>query len=330
MFKKLEDISEFIENHPLVTKTIDLLKQKSLPGFKGVSIMKIGSFIYRETQRDDIMTRANSMAFSFFISLFPFMIILFSIVSFVPIENIQNMVSDLIMDLLPYQAYVFIMDLLGDVFSRDRVDLLSIGFVLAIYFASNGMEAMMRGFDKNYDFTFRKRGWLQRRAAAVRLTFLIGFLCVLALILIFGSGILFAWLQANTIVGGWEFFSYKLIRWLFILLLIYSIIANIYHFAPPTKKRFGFFSIGTNFATLLSLLSSVLFSWFVNQFGNYDNFYGPLGTLVMVMLWLQINCFILLAGFELNAGIAVHRDISDQRRNKSVLAAAKAKEEEES
>ncbi len=254
------------------------------------------------------------MAFSFFISLFPFMIILFSIVSFFPIENIQNMIGDLIKDLLPGQAYTYIMELVGDVFSRDRLDLLSIGFILAMYFASNGMEAMMRGFDKNFDFTFRKRNWIQRRLAAVRLTFLIGLLCILSLALIFGSGILFNWLQNNTLLGGWEFFSYKLIRWFFIFLLVYSIIASIYRFAPPTKKRFGYFSIGTNFATLFSLLSSLAFTYFVDQFGNYDNFYGPLGTFVMVMLWLQINCFILLAGFELNAGIAVHRDLTEHRK----------------
>ena len=316
MHKLYQHISLFIQNHPLVKHFILLLKNNSLPGFKGVSIYKILTFVGRETYRDDIMTRANSMAFSFFISLFPFMIILFSIVSFFPIENIQTLVSDLIKDLLPSQAHEFIMALLGDVFSRDRLDLLSVGFVLAIYFASNGMEAMMRGFDKNYDFTFRKRNWILRRVAAVRLTFFIGFLCILAFAVIFGSSLLIAWLKANTVIGGWEFFSYKLIRWFFVFLLYYGIIATIYRFAPPVKKRFGWFSIGTNFATLFSLLSSLAFTYFVDKFGNYDNFYGPLGTFVMVMLWLQINCYILLAGFELNAGIAVHRDL-DERRRKS-------------
>lgn len=279
--------------------------------------MKILSFLYKESMRDDMVTRANSMAFSFFISLFPFMIILFSIVSFFPIENIQHLVGDLIRDILPDQAYSFIMMLLGEVFSRDRIDLLSLGFVLAIYFASNGMEAMMRGFDKNYDFTFLKRSWLQRRFAAVRLTFLVGFLCILTLALIFSSSFVISWLQNHTLIGEWESLSFSFIRWFFIFMLIYLTVAFIYYFAPPLKKRFGFFSIGTNFASLFILLSSLAFTWFVNQFGNYDNFYGPLGTFVMVMLWLQINCFILLAGFELNAGIAVNRDIADYRKQKA-------------
>ena len=298
----------------MVEKITNVLKSNSLPGFKGVSIFKILTFVGRETYRDDIMTRANSMAFSFFISLFPFMIIIFSIVSFFPIENIQILISDLIKDLLPAQAHEYIMELLGAVFSRDRIDLLSVGFVLAIYFASNGMEAMMRGFDKNYDFTFRKRGWIKRRLAAVWLTFFIGFLCILSLVVIFSSGYLIIWLSDNSLVGGVTFFSYKIIRWFVVFLLVYSVFASIYHFAPPVKKRFGYFSIGTNFATLFSLLSSLAFTYFVDKFGNYDNFYGPLGTFVMVMLWMQINCYILLAGFELNAGIAVHRDLDDRRR----------------
>ena len=316
MWNKIKNLPEYIENHALVTQSIAFLKRKSLPGFKGVSILKIITFIYKETQSDDIMTRSNSMAFSFFISLFPFLIILFSIVSFFPIENINVMIDDLIRDIIPEEAHTFFMGLLGVIFSRDRIDLLSVGFVLAMYFASNGMEAMMRGFDKNYDFTFRQRNWIQRRLAAVRLTIFIGFLCLIAFALIFGSSILITWLKNNTVMGGWEFFSYKLIRWMFIFLLFYGIIATIYHFAPPMKKRFGYFSIGTNFATLFSLLSSLAFTYFVDKFGNYDNFYGPLGTMVMIMLWLQINCFILLAGFELNAGIAVHRDIIDYKENK--------------
>lgn len=320
MLKRLKHIPEYIENHAITKRIVDILKNNSLPGFKGVSIMKILSFLYKESMRDDMVTRANSMAFSFFISLFPFMIILFSIISFFPIENIQSIVGDLIRDILPKQAFDFIMMLLGAVFSRDRIDLLSIGFVLAIYFASNGIEAMMRGFDKNYDFTFLKRTWTQRRFAAVRLTFLIGFLCILTLSLIFSSSILIAWVESHTSLGSWEFLSFSVLRWLFIFLFIYMTVAIIYYFAPPLKKRFGFFSIGTNFASLFILLSSLAFTWFVNQFGNYDNFYGPLGTFVMVMLWLQINCFILLAGFELNAGIAVNRDITEMRKKKAAEA----------
>ena len=307
--KILNDISSL----RLTRKLLYILRTNSLPGFKGVSIMKIITFMYEETYRDDIMTRANSMAFSFFISLFPFLLLLFSAVSLVPMDTVNEMTSDLVSDIIPKEAHAFIDEILNAVFSRERVDLLSIGFILAIYFASNGMEAMMRGFDKDYDFTFRKRNWIQRRLAAVRLTTIIGLLCLLSIIFIFGSSLAMNWLKENTIIGNWEFVSYNIIRWVFIILLFYSVIASIYHYAPPTKKRFSYFSIGTNFATLFSLMSSVVFTYFVNRFGDYDAFYGPLGTLVMVMLWIQINCYIILAGFELNAGIAVHRDLSEHK-----------------
>lgn len=306
-------IRNYIDQLPIIKRTVNFLQKNSLPGFKGVSIMKILHFIYKETQRDDIMTRANSMAFSFFISLFPFLLLLFSVISFIPVDRLSDLVMDLLADILPSEGLKFVDQIIVAAFSRERIDLLSIGFLLSLYFASNGMEAMMRGFDKDYDFTFRKRTWLQRRGAALRLTIFIGLLCLVAMILIIGSSILFTWLENHTGLGRFKLFSYNLLRWFLVFLLFYGVIGCIYHYAPPTKKRFSYFSIGTNFATLFSILSSIVFSYIVNTFGNYDNFYGPLGTLVMIMLWLQINCFILLAGFELNAGIAVYSDISRRR-----------------
>jgi membrane protein len=203
--------------------------------------------------------------------------------------------------------------MVDDVFSRGRGDLLSIGFILTMYFASNGLEAMMRGFDKSYQLTFIKRNWLQRRLGALKMTFIIGVVCILSAIILLLSSIGISWLQNNTVMGGFEFFSFQLIRWIIILIIYFGAFSLIYHYAPSVNKKFAFFSPGTNVATLLSLFSSIAFTYFVNHFGNYNKFYGSLGTMVMIMLWLEINCFILLAGFELNASIAVNRDLKARK-----------------
>ena len=317
MNKLQKNISERFENHRWTRSISKFIKTSSLPGFKGIPIYNIATFIARETQKDDMTTRANSMAFSFFISLFPFLILIFSIITYLPIENIRLVVQNAIHGLMPIEAENYILGLVDDVFSRGRGDLLSVGIVLTLYFASNGLEAMMRGFDKSYEITFKKRNWIQRRLGAIKMTFLIGIVCILSAVIFVLSSITINWLKDNTVMGGFEFFSFQLIRWIIILIVYFGAFAMIYHYAPAVKRKFAFFSPGTNVAAILSLVSSIVFSYFVNRFGNYDKFYGSLGTMVMIMLWLQINCFILLAGFELNASIAVNRDLREQKANNS-------------
>jgi membrane protein len=114
-------------------------------------------------------------------------------------------------------------------------------------------------------------------------------------------------------VDGAIFFS--ALRWLLAILLIYSGITVIYRYGPSMKRRIAFINPGAILATGLSLLTSVLFSFFINNFGRYNEFYGSIGALIIVMVWLQFNAYILLIGFELNASIAVNRDLLEDRED---------------
>jgi len=287
-----------------------------MPGFFHIPIYDVVVFLWYEIRRFDLSTRANSMAFSFFLALFPSLIFLYSLAKFFPIyDNFKDEINKLIDQVMNSEAGDFVKQSIPEILDPNA-GLLSLGFVLAIYFASNGIMAMMRSFEKSHlKGTFKTRPIWRKRLVAIALTFQLGALLIASVVLIMAGNFLinllteFAWLTEFTSV------LLQFFRWLVTLLLIYSGISIFYKYGAATHKRFSFLTPGATLATVLSILTSVAFSYYASTYGNYDRFYGAAeGTIVgiiVLMLWIQINCFILLVGFELNAAIAVNRDLKE-------------------
>lgn len=287
----------------------DWAAKTSFPGFMGVPISDVFRLIYNELQKDDITVRANSMAFSFLLALFPLLILIFSLIPFLPNQNIQlyfEQIKGLMEQFLPEQSSSYLLQMLRDLLFNQRTGLLSFSALLALYFANNGIMYMMIGFEKNYEDTFRSRNFISRRFQALGLTFLLGILFTGSFVLIFFSNNLVA-----QVVDWLNLSEYSLlinsVKWSTIIVLIYATIALLFRFGTNSKKKFKLFSPGTTLATVLSIITSLAFSYYVNNFSNYNKIYGSLGALIILMLWLQINAFILLVGFELNASIIMNR-----------------------
>lgn len=250
------------------------------------------------------------MAFSFMLALFPATIVLFSLLPYLPLDDFVIELEDNISEIVPNDVLEVVMTFVEDITDNRREGLLSLGFILALFFASNGMMALLQGFDKKYEKTvFLSRNFFSQRIVALQLVFLLSTTLILSVSLIIGGNILIEYLaeyiKADAFTKGGFFF----LRWVAILFLYYASISVIYRFGPAMKEKFKIFSPGATLATLLCILSSWIFSIYVNSFGTYNQLYGSLGVLIAFMLWLKINAFILLAGFELNAAIAINRDI---------------------
>ncbi len=259
------------------------------------------------------------MAFSFFIALFPAIIFMFTLVAYLPIPNFDQVIRAAIHDVIPENAHAFLFETVDEIRSIPRGGLLSLGFILAILFASNGFMTMIRGFEKSYEVTFKARKFVRKQGIAIGLTLLVGVLFLVCAILIISGTQILGLLFDESAESGINRYVFQFLRWGALFFLYYSIIAVLYRFGPPLYTKFKFFSPGTNLATLLSLIISILFTYAINNFGTQDRIYGPLGALIVMLLWIQINCLILLIGFELNASIAVNRDLrnrldSDQDR----------------
>ncbi|MFN0014400.1 MAG: YihY/virulence factor BrkB family protein [Saprospiraceae bacterium] len=313
MRQRGERIITFFREHPLLERALDWSREHSLPGLKRIPLYNLIKFIRAEIRDDAIVTRANSMAFDFFLAIFPSIIVLFTLLAYTPLYgNFDEVLAESIDRIMPGSAGKMLFDTIADIATRQRSGLMSAGFFLALWFASNGMLSMMAGFEKEaHHLTFKKRNALEKRLIAIQLTFLLGLVLVGAVVFVILGNTILGYVFSFVKVDVLTKFAVFAFRWVVVLLLFYAAFSTIYRYGAATRRRMPFFNPGSLLGTVLSIIVSVGFSFYVDNFSSYNKVYGSIGTLIALMIWIQLNCMILLIGFELNAGIAVLRD---QRR----------------
>lgn len=295
---------------PIVKQILDFTKKYSMPGFDGIPIYNVVSFVIQEVQKDNISTRANSIAFSFFLSIFPFTIFIFTLLPHLPFTaDYVKTIGESLKNFLPANAHEFLMNIIYDITSIKRKGLLSVGFFLALFFSSSGMLTLMSGFDKTYDITFKNRPYFRKYLIAIGLTIIMGLLFLASVVLVVLSGPLWHLIDSHNQLPISSEVIIKTLGWFVIFFLLYTGFTMIYKFGPSMYRRVKYINPGSLLSTILSILTSVGFSWFVDQFGRYNELYGSIGALIVILLWLQYNAYILVIGFELNAAIAVNKDI---------------------
>jgi len=290
-----------------------ILHRQTLPGFNRIPIATILRFVWREILRDDIVTRSNSMAFSFFISIFPGLLVLLSLLPYLPIGDLVTTFQRSYVSLLPDRMADYIDSIVQEVVRKPRQGLLGFSLFLAVFFASNGVSTMIKGFHKSYEVSYKKQNILHRYWRALKITFLLGLLFLGSLILIvLGRPAILSLLDKASPEGqGYSWFNQ--LRWLIAFLFYYIGISIIYRVGPALKNKLRLLTPGATLATVLSIISSLGFAAYVENFGNFNQVYGSIGVLILILVWLQINSFIILIGYELNASIAINRDLLSAR-----------------
>lgn len=337
MIKKWQQFKVWISNLPILKQILDWSKVYSLPGFSGVPIYNILVFIYKEMMRDNITTRANSVAFSLFLAVFPFIIFLFTLLPYLfepddfslflanilpesaslPASNSYiDILQEYLSSVLPNNANQFLLGIIDGIVGIKREGLLSLGFFLAIFFASSGMLTIMHGFDKSYEESFKTRNYFRKRMVAVSLTVLLSSLFIASFILLIIGNLILGYISERLGLTSSSIWMISLVKSLAALMLLYTGITIIYKYGPSLRKRIPFINPGSILATILSILTSFGFSYFINNFGRYNELYGSIGALIVIMLWLQFNAFVILIGYELIASIAVNRDLISYKPEK--------------
>ena len=293
---------------PIVETLLDLTKKYSLPGFEGIPIYDVVLFIYNESMKDDIITRANSVAFNFFISLFPSLIFLFTLLPLLPVTaDYITILKTSTEGILPFQAHNYLFTVVEDVASIKRGGLQSVSFLFAIIFSSSGMVTLMYGFHKSYQRVFKKRSYVKNRFVAILLTLLFVILFIISmLMIIFGKPILELILNKTDMLNHTASIN-QLLKWVIVTSFLYVGITLIYRYGSAMRRRIKWLNSGAILATSVSIIASVIFAFFINNFGKYNEIYGSIGALLVLLLWIQINALIVLIGFELNASIAVNQ-----------------------
>ncbi len=292
---------DFLIQLPFVNWLIHKSKITTLPGFSGIPIYQVVSFFIRQVQTIGMTERASAIAFNFVMAIPPATIFLFTLIPYLPItQSLQQELYKLIKDIIPGERNnAVLINFLQDFINNPRNGLLSIGFILSLYFSSNAMMGIMRSFDKNYA-GFKKRSNWQRRKAALRLTVLLYVFVMASLVALIAREVVLEWL-------GIENASLRALlsnlRWSVIFLLFFGCISSIYRLAPSVHKKWKLINPGSIVATSLMLITSGALSWWVANFSNYNQLYGSISTVLIIMILIFINSLILLIGFELNVSI---------------------------
>lgn len=306
-------LHQFLSRFLFYCKFIGFTQRVSFPGFQGESIYNVMHFFFKQILNEDLNMRSSALAFSFFIALFPAIIFLFTLIPYIPINDTKDEVLKFFEQILDKSTYETIKVTINDILRKKHSGVLSFGFLLALYFASNGFFSLMQLFNK-YAHTKETRTVIKQRIVSIFLALFFSVLLITAVVLItageWGTNWLLAhhWIKGKTVVN-----ILTVVRWIVSIALFFSTISSLFYFAPSRKHKWKFISTGSTLAVILSLSSTVLFSYYVNNFASYNKLYGSIGTLIVVLLLLQFNCLILQIGFELNVSIenAVRKRLKD-------------------
>jgi len=309
----IDKIGHKIASTAPVRMIIHKSKVTSLPGFRGIPLYDVIKFFFGQVKTVGMTERASAIAFNFVMAIPPAIIFLFTLIPFIPItQQFQDEMFGLIRDVIPGEKdNAVLINFLQDFINKPRNGLLSLGFILSMFFSSNAMMGIMRSFDKNY-IGFRKRTELQKRGAAIKITMVLFVIVFISILLLISRGAVLQWLGIesklvrNIIINA---------RWVIIIFLFFACISYIYRHAPAVHKKWRLINPGSILATFLMLLLTALFSWWVGRFGNYNQLYGSIGTVLILMILIFINSLILLIGFELNVSITSLKRIADERKD---------------
>ncbi|SFJ08140.1 YihY/virulence factor BrkB family protein [Myroides guanonis] len=291
-----KEIEDKLDKIPIVSSLVVLVKKVKLPKFEGYSLYDLLELYIIGIVKGAFSYRAGSIAFSFFMALFPFALFVLNLIPYIPIEGFQEDFMRFIADSVPPNTYGAIESILEDIMNNSYRSLLSSGFLLSVFLMANGVFAIIGGFESAYHITI-SRSLFRQYLVAVALSVLMAVMLIISVAVFVTFEVLIHQLAVMEIWVQWA-------RNIFLLFMILMVTSTLYKFGAKETKQVPFISNGSIFTTILYVLTSYLFGIYVLRFARYNELYGSIGTLLVLMFYIWINCMILLLGFELNVAIS--------------------------
>jgi membrane protein len=283
-------------------QVVNLAKKISIPGFEGIAIYDVVVFFVRGLQKGALTTRAAAIAFHFFLASLPAIIYFFTLIPFIPIDNLESGLLGLLESVLPQEAFDLMKNTMMDMFVK-RKGLQFFGIVIALFFATNAVNGMIQAFNATFH-SIETRSWMQRRAIAGFLVIIMFVLLTVAMsMILFGRMAINLLVEHELINTTITLIVLRLSKWIVIVALIYFALSFLYWIGPSRKMRWKFYSAGSTLSSVLVICTSLVFQFIMNNFGQFNKFFGSISTLMIILLWIYLNSVALLIGFELNASI---------------------------
>lgn len=286
---------------PLIRNLVTVLKKVKLPGLGGFSLYDLLEKYSIGIIEGALSYHASSVAFSFFMALFPFALFILNLIPYIPIEGFQNDFLQFVKEGVPPNTYDAIAVIINDILNNSHSNLLSSGFLLSIFLMANGINGILGGFESS-KHVLEKRGFIRQYLVALGISLILSILLLLTVAII----VVFEVVIQKTTIQDVLSEQIPLIimgRYVFVILMILITSSILLRYGTKQSHKPPFISVGSVFTTILIIVSSYFFGIWVIRFSKYNQLYGSIGTLLIMMFYIWINCMILLLGFELNATI---------------------------
>ena len=307
-----ESEKKIFEKFPLLRWIINFIKSIKLPGLTGLSLYDLLEMYILGIIHGALTIRASAIAFSFFMAIFPFLLFILILIPYIPIDGFQNdFLSVLNTTLPPTTSDFFNNNIFDNINNQSTGGLLSSVFIVSIFLMANGVNAIFSGFQNSYHQQLN-RNFINQYIHAIGVSLL---LVVILLLTIAGLGFIEIYVvhpiyeNLDFLDSSSELVWLNILKFLFFSLMIYIGISVLYYFGNSKLERTSFYSIGALLTMILVILNSFLFSVYIDNFSSYNQLYGSIGALVVLMFYLWLNAIILILGFELNTSLQKLKDL---------------------
>lgn len=306
-----KEVEDKLQKIPVIHLLVKFGKTIKIPGLQGMSLYDVLEMYTIGILKGALTTRAGGIAFSFFMAVFPFLLFILTLIPYIPIDGFQEGLFSFIKDILPPQTFDAVNMVITDIINNQYSGLLSFGFLLSIFLMTNGINAIFGGFENSYHVIELRNGFKTYIVSlGVSLITSLFLIITVTLVILYQVALTKiderGWLNTNDL----NLFYYG--RTFLFLVMIFTIVSLLFRYGTKQGKEIKFFSPGAILTTLVSLFTFYLFGIYVVKFAKYNQLYGSIGTLLILMLFVWLNAIILLLGFELNASLH-----SLRRRNKT-------------
>jgi len=299
----MSKLKEILDRIPVVSWFVAVSSRARLPGLEGMTAYDLWETYSVGIVQGAFTLRASAISYSFFMAIFPFILFMLNLIPFVPVDNFQVEFLEFVNGLLPAQAAGSFDNIFREIALQGNTGLLTIAFVTSLFFMSNGINAIFDGFERSYHSSFN-RNMIRQYFISVGVSLLLTLFLLISVVLI---GVVEYWIgllraqdfmtKSSTEIG------LILVRYVTIIILLYVFVATLYYTGTKEGRQTRFFSIGSVVTTVLIIISSYLYGLYIDNFSSYNEIYGSIGALLILMIYIWLSANILLLGFELNASL---------------------------
>ncbi|PRP66669.1 YihY/virulence factor BrkB family protein [Nonlabens agnitus] len=296
-------LKAILDRIPVISWFVAVSSRARLPGFEGMTVYDLWETYSVGIVQGAFTLRASAISYSFFMAIFPFILFMLNLIPFVPVDNFQVDFLEFVNGLLPAQAAGSFDTIFKEIALQENTGLLTIAFITSLFFMSNGVNAIFDGFERSYHSSFN-RNMFRQYFVAVGVSLMLSLFLLISIAMF---GVVEYWIDS---LRAEDFMTQSsteiwliILRYIAIIIMLYLFVSTLYYTGTKEGRQTRFFSIGSVVTTVLILITSYLYGIYIDNFASYNEIYGSIGALLILMIYIWLAANILLLGYELNASI---------------------------